>query len=84
MTIGKDRNKDRLKNDSFAVFETPVLWRQSDQAHAKLRFAATKLTQNLALPTRASIWGAKMFDFRRITLFCLEKRLSKHKMTIFS
>jgi len=29
-------------------------------------------------------WGAgKMFDFRRITLFCLEKRLSKHKMTAF-
>ena len=25
-----------------------------------------------------------MFDFRRITLFCLEKRLSKHEMTIFS
>jgi len=25
-----------------------------------------------------------MFNFRRITLFCLEKRLSKHKMTIFS
>ena len=24
-----------------------------------------------------------MIDFRRITLFCLEKRLSKHKMTIF-
>jgi len=23
-------------------------------------------------------------DFRRITLFCLEKRLSKHKKTIFS
>jgi len=30
------------------------------------------------------IWGCKMFDFRRMTLFCLEKRLSKHKMTIFS
>jgi len=30
-------------------------------------------------------WGrAKMFDSWRITLFCLEKRLSKHKMTIFS
>jgi len=28
--------------------------------------------------------GAKMFDYRRITLFCLEKRLSNHKMTIFS
>jgi len=25
-----------------------------------------------------------MFAFRRITLFCLEKRLSKHKMTMFS
>jgi len=25
-----------------------------------------------------------MFDFRRITLFCVEKRLSKHKMTICS
>ena len=24
-----------------------------------------------------------MFDFRRITLFFLEKRLSKHKITIF-
>jgi len=29
-------------------------------------------------------WGGKMRDFRRITLFCLEKRFSKHKMTIFS
>jgi len=25
----------------------------------------------------------KIFNFRRITLFCLEKRLWKHKMTIF-
>jgi len=25
-----------------------------------------------------------MFDLRRITLHCLEKRLSKHKMTAFS
>jgi len=31
------------------------------------------------------IWGGgKMFDFRRIALFCLEKRISKHKMTKFS
>jgi len=30
------------------------------------------------------IWGVKMFDFRPIILFCLEKRLSKHKMTVFS
>jgi len=33
---------------------------------------------------RKNFGGAKVFDFRRITLFCLEKRLSKHKMTIFS
>jgi len=28
--------------------------------------------------------GAKMFDIRRITLICLEKRFLKHKMTICS
>jgi len=27
--------------------------------------------------------GSKMFDFSRITLFCLKKRLSKRKITIF-
>jgi len=31
-----------------------------------------------------NLGGAKMLDFRRITLFCLEKRLSKHKITTFS
>jgi len=31
-----------------------------------------------------NFWGVKMFDFRRITLFCFEKRLSKQKMTICS
>jgi len=34
--------------------------------------------------TTPRILGAKMFDFRQITLFCLEKRLSKHKVTIYS
>jgi len=28
--------------------------------------------------------GAKMFDFRRIALFCLKKCFSRHKITIFS
>jgi len=28
--------------------------------------------------------GAKMFDLRRITLLCLEKRLPKHKTTVCS
>jgi len=31
-----------------------------------------------------NLGGFKMFDFRRITLFRLEKRLLKHKMAIFS
>jgi len=30
------------------------------------------------------VLGAKMFEFRRITLFCLEKCLSKHKTTTCS
>jgi len=32
----------------------------------------------------SKIWGAKMFDFRQITLFCLGCRLSKHKITVCS
>jgi len=31
-----------------------------------------------------NLGAPKMFDFRRMTLFCFEKRLSKHKMTILS
>ena len=39
-------------------------------------------SSGVAIP---EIWvGSKMFDFRRITLFCLDKRLAKQKMTIFS
>jgi len=30
------------------------------------------------------IWMGKMYDVKRITLFCLEKRLSRNKMIIFS
>jgi len=41
---------------------------------------------NLSISGVASpkFWGAKVHNFRRITLFCLERRLSEHKMTIFS
>jgi len=28
-------------------------------------------------------WG-KVFDFRRATVFCLKRRFSKHKMTIYA
>jgi len=42
---------------------------------------AEELISGVASPR---IWGGQMFDFRRITLFCLEKRFFKHKMTMFS
>ena len=29
-------------------------------------------------------WGGEILDLEGIAVFCLEKRLSKHKMTIFS
>jgi len=38
-------------------------------------------TSNVA---SSKCWGAKSFDVRRMTLFCLGYRLSKHKMTICS
>jgi len=49
---------------------------------------AVNLLQQIASPkiwagVKKLGWG-KLFDFRRITLFCLKKRLSKHKMTMFS
>jgi len=52
-------------------------------AHGKRRFERTPTND----PHRSSvaspnIWGAKMFDLGRITLFCLGYRLAKHKMTI--
>ena len=43
---------------------------------------ASHYTQWLSQPK--NLGGRKMFDFRRIALFCCEKRLSRHKMTIFS
>jgi len=55
------------------------------------RFAPLPPVSYASGVARPEIWGeaknlvgGKMFDFKRITLFCLEKRLSKHKMTIFS
>jgi len=40
--------------------------------------------KNIKMYKQYSAVYTKMFNFRRITLFCLEKRLSKHKMIIFS
>jgi len=42
------------------------------------------LTTNSDVASPKILGRGKMFDFRRIILFCLAKRLSKHKMTIYS
>jgi len=34
--------------------------------------------------SQLKILGAKMFNFRRTTLFCLGYRFTKHKMTIYA
>jgi len=67
---------------------TPSLGTTVLNAFKKKR-AITKLlgcyNQNIAKRTlKQRRWGDKMLYFRRITLFCLEKRFSKHKITIFS
>jgi len=53
-----------------------------DRVFWKSRVRTSSTTQCRSQPKN---WGGgKMVDFRRITLFCLEKCLSKHKMTTFS
>jgi len=49
----------------------------------KARLART-VTKTSGVASPKILVGGQMFDCRRIILFCLEKRLSKHKMTIFS
>ena len=70
------------QRDAFCPLHTRWLFSVS------FEFFLARHISGIASP---KIWGepknffwAKMFDFTRITLFCLEKRLSKHKMTIFS
>jgi len=50
----------------------------------KTRDVNATLVQAYSGVASPKTWGGKVYDFRRITLFYLEKRLSKHKMTIFS
>jgi len=59
------------------------LWRTSKNFNSAVKSGLA--SSGVASPKiwRGEFGGAKMFDFRRITLFCLEKRLSKHKITMF-
>jgi len=47
-------------------------------------FALTNINTKTVAQSAENFGGAKMFDFRRIGLFCLGYRLSKHKITICS
>jgi len=57
------------------------LWRNHKNAHNPRR---QWRSQPKILGGAKNFWGSKVLDFWRLTLFCLEKRLSRHKMTIFS
>jgi len=60
-------------------------------SHVPLYFVKRTMSESMAISGAASqpkLWGpkiflGKMFDFRRRTLFCLEKGHSKQKMTTF-
>jgi len=57
-------------------------WGGEDQQYlplSTLAYAAQKFEQG-----QNNLRGKKMFDFRRITLFCLGYRISRHKMSISS
>jgi len=58
-----------LRNSAFVPFEVTANY---------FNFTITAPDQWCRQPRNL----CKMFDFRQITLFSLEKRLSKHKMTI--
>jgi len=70
----------RFTHASFHTIYKPHVAYRYRQCHCRLpRFlCSTALTQ----PAQ-NLGKAKMFDFRRITPFCLGNRFSKDKMTIY-
>jgi len=54
-----------------------------DKANCLLRLTSSGVASTKIWEGK-KFWRSKMFDFGGTTLFCLEKRFSKHKMTIFS
>jgi len=59
--------------------------KQDENLGSFVKPIVTLQTSNISVTKwQKKILGEKMFDLRRITLFCLEKRLWKHKMTTFS
>jgi len=52
--------------------------------HGKELRGASKMRGPSSGVASSKFLGANIFDFKRITLFCLEKRFSMDEMTIFS
>ena len=73
MSSGKSQNG--TPRDDFAHVENH--WFRNPRGHDQWRSQSKNLGGK-------KFGDAKVFDFRRITLFCLEKRLSKHAITIVS
>jgi len=65
-----------LKNIDILCFQRRFS-KQNNVIHQPKNLGGTKCSQP------KNLGGSKMFDFRRITLYCLEKCLSKNKMTVF-
>jgi len=72
---------DRVDVPVTNLKEHFCLWGNHKNAHNPRR---QWRSQPKNLGGAKSFGAGKMLDFWRITLFCLEKRLSRHKMTIFS
>jgi len=62
----------------FVVLQMPLREKRSFRSHSDI----WTITQWRSQPK--NFGGGKLFNFRRITLFCLKKCLSKHKMTTCS
>jgi len=87
VTHVKKKSKAEWENHSPSA--TSVVMNGIESANYVLNHFVTRtnfetVAQLLPKKFREIFWGPKIFDFRRIPLFCFEKRLSKAKMTIFS
>ena len=80
-------NETFARSFSWVYYFSPSFFRMCSYPHKWAQPTNTPRTDRGAKSSGVAspeiFWG-KMSDFRRITLLCLEKRLSKHKMAIFS
>ena len=76
MRIG---TKTHLKTDSFAVFESPILWTQSDKFQAELRLLYQSAYQSIVPPLTTREYHPKVLerlDLQQCIVAYLQHRLS--------